>query len=147
MTSKSQLGQEIETMKEYVQEVNNVNSQKRDCLKDKKEMNVLFDKLQKELLDLRDDHRNSKERIRHLETTIATKVETSELKLVQEHLEMLPTKDEVMTLRNFMKNSVEKFQTDNDNFSKEFTAHLAIIRRYDEVISEKASKHSVYHTE
>ncbi len=43
-----------------------------------------------------------------------------------------------------MKENIEKFASDNDAFAKDFAAHLAIIRRYDEVLSEKASKHSVY---
>ncbi len=43
-----------------------------------------------------------------------------------------------------MKENIEKFASDNDSFAKDFAAHLAIIRRYDEVLSEKASKHSVY---
>ena len=46
-----------------------------------------------------------------------------------------------------MKSSIEKFSTENKDFSAEFQAHLAIIRRYDEVISDKASKHSIYQAE
>ena len=57
---------------------------------------------------------------------------------------MLPTKDEVVQLRNYMKASIEKFSKENESFSSEFNSHLAIIRRYDEVISEKASKHALY---
>ena len=49
-----------------------------------------------------------------------------------------------MELRTFMKNSVEKFKHDNDTFHEQFDSHLAIIRRYDEVLSEKASRHSLY---
>lgn len=46
-----------------------------------------------------------------------------------------------------MKNSIEKFTTENKDFSNEFYQHMAIIRRYDEVLSDKASKHSIYETE
>ena len=55
----------------------------------------------------------------------------------------MPTKEEVLALRTHLKQSVDKFQADNDAFHADFKDHLAIIRRYDEVLSEKASKHSV----
>ena len=63
--------------------------------------------------------------------------------VIKSHLEMLPTKEEVTTLRVFMKNSIDTFSADNANFHKDFNAHLAIIARYDEVLSDKASKHSL----
>lgn len=142
--SKNHLKNEIGTLKDHIAEVNKSNSQKRDCLKDKKEMEKSFEKLQKELLDLRDDHRNSKERIRNLEVIIGEKVNNNELAEVKEYMALLPTKDEVTGLRNYMKQNIDKFAADNNSFEKDFNAHLAIIRRYDEVLSEKASKHSVY---
>ena len=43
-----------------------------------------------------------------------------------------------------MRSNIDKFAESNENFSRDFDAHLAIIRRYDEVLSEKASKHSLY---
>ena len=67
LVTKPTLAKELESMKEFVAELNKNNSQKRDCLKDKKETHAMIEKTQKELLDLRDDHRNSKERIRSLE--------------------------------------------------------------------------------
>ena len=46
-----------------------------------------------------------------------------------------------------MKSSIEKFTLENRDFTSEFHAHLAIIRRYDEVLSDKASKHSIFASE
>ena len=66
---------------------------------------------------------------------------------MQDFLDLLPTKDEVVQLRNYMKSSIEKFSQENKEFHSEFHHHLAIIRRYDEVISDKASKHSIYQVE
>ena len=147
MATIVRLEKEMEHMKDYVGEENKQNSQKRDCAKDKREVEKMFEKLQKELLDLRDDHRNSKERIRILELAIEKKLEKTEHETIKEYIELLPTKEEVTTLRNYMKNNIESFSNDNSSFQKEFNAHLAIIRRYDEVLSEKASKHSVYQVE
>lgn len=78
---------------------------------------------------------------------MSNKVEKEELSEVKSHLELLPTKDEVVVLRTFMKESVDQFRGDNEMFHREFENHLAIIRRYDEVISEKASKHSIVQVE
>ena len=77
------------------------------------------------------------------EQTIEHKAEKKELGKVQVYLDLLPTKDEVVQLRGHMKSSIEKFTIENRDFTSEFHAHLAIIRRYDEVLSDKASKHSV----
>jgi hypothetical protein len=40
--------------------------------------------------------------------------------------------------------NVQKFKEQNDSFRKEFENNNEIIRRYDEVIMEKASKTTVY---
>ena len=50
-------------------------------------------------------------------------------------------------MRDHVKINLEKFGKQNDEFASEFNAHLEIIRRYDEVLSEKASKVSLYTTE
>ena len=107
-------------------------------------VDAMIEKTQKELLDLRDDHRNSKERIRSLEVLIGEKVQKTELAEVKDHIELLPTKEEVVSLRTYMRTSIDKFTNDNNSFARDFDSHLAIIRRYDEVLSEKASKHTVY---
>ena len=60
---------------------------------------------------------------------------------------MLPTKEEVTELRNYVRSNISKFNTDNQNFAQEFQIHKEIIRRYDEVLIDKASKHSVYEVE
>jgi len=74
-------------------------------------------------------------------------VEKFELAEVKEFLQLLPTKEEVTTLRHYMRNNIDKFSVDNESFKAEFDSHMEIIRRYDEVLSEKASKHSVYEVE
>ena len=66
-------------MKDYVVDVSKSGSQKRDCLKDKKGLQDQLEKLQKDLLDLRDDHRNSKERLRTAETFLGEKTDKIEL--------------------------------------------------------------------
>ena len=141
---KSELNKQVENIKSWVAEVNKENSKKRDCLKDKKEMIAMNDKVAKDLLELRDDHRSSKDRLRSLELHVAEKAMKREVEEVRQLLELLPTKEEVTSLRHNMKVSIETFSNSNDTFSREFHAHLAIIRRYDEVISEKASKMALY---
>ena len=59
-------------------------------------------------------------------------------------MKLLPSKDEVLELRSHVSSNISKFSKDNAHFTKEFETHLEIIRRYDEVISEKASKMALY---
>ena len=66
---------------------------------------------------------------------------------MKDYVSVLPTKEEVYDLRSFVKMNITKFSGDNQNFEKEFAMHTEMIRRYDEVLSEKASKHSVYEVE
>lgn len=135
---------EINKVKDYVKELNKSNSQKRDCVKDKREMNAIFEKFQREFLDLRDDHRGSKDRIKISEISLTEKAAKSAVVLMQEHLNELPTKAEVIALRNYMRTNIDKFREENQQFTLDFDAHLAIIARYDEILSEKASKHALY---
>ena len=71
------------------------------------------------------------------------KVEKFALQEVKDYLKLLPSKEEVKVLRNYMHTNIEKFTEDNGVFKAAFDGHLSIIRRYDEVLSEKANKHSV----
>ena len=70
LVPKIQLVKDLDSLRDYIGEGNKTNAQKRDCLKDKKETISMVEKLQKEFLDLRDDHRESKQRLRNLELTI-----------------------------------------------------------------------------
>ena len=96
---------------------------------------------------MRDDHRSSKDRIRLSEIEIIGKASKTAVDMMKDHLDQLPTKEEVIGLRNYMRTNIDSFRESNEQFSREFNAHLAIIRRYDEVLSDKASKHSLYSTE
>ena len=72
------------------------------------------EKVARDLLELRDDHRSSKDRLRSLELHVAEKAMKREVDEVRLLLELLPTKEEVTTLRNHMKVSIENFSTSND---------------------------------
>ena len=119
----------------------------RDCLKDRTELLEMIEKTQKEVADGRDAHRGSKERINKLEISMPNRVEKYQLAKVEEFMQLLPTREEVTTLRNHMRTNIDKFTEDNAAFKAEFGGHLQIIRRYDEVLSEKANKHSVSQVE
>ena len=53
---------------------------------------------------------------------------------------ILPKAKDIHDLKEYLTDSLEKFSGDNDQFHKDFKVHNEIIRRYDEVISKKASK-------
>ena len=143
LVSQVQLTSDLAETKLWFETLNAENSQKRDCLKDRKDMERMCDKIQQDMKDLRDDHRASKDRIRVLEVNMPEKVEKFALQEVKEFMQLLPTKEEVTSLRTYTRTNIDKFQEDNAEFKEEFDGHLSIIRRYDEVLSEKANKHSV----
>ena len=62
-------------------------------------------------------------------------------------LHMLPREDEVVELRKYVGENIERFSADLEKFTKGYNQSQEIIRRYDEVISDKASKHTVYSLE
>ena len=77
--------------------------------------------------------------IKH-DKALKTKVEIEDLDEVRDLIVQLPKTEEVKYLRNYVTESITKFKEDNDTFFKDFDTHNAIIRRYDEVITQKASK-------
>lgn len=79
-------------------------------------MNVIFEKFQKEYLDLRDDHRGSKDKIRIQEITIGEKAAKDEVDNMKKHLDLLPTKEEVIQLRTYMRTNIDKFKDESEQF-------------------------------
>ena len=98
-------------MQDYVHEVNKSASLKKECAKDKKEVLSMFTKLQKDILNLRDDHLNSKERVTICETLIDMKAQDKEFKEVKKHLEVLPTIAQITELKEYMNTNIEEFKT------------------------------------
>ena len=72
-----------------------------------------------------------------------TKLDIDELDPVKEHLKLLPKKDHVDRLENYVSTHIEKFKKDNTLYASNFYEHNEIIRRYDEVLSQKASRISL----
>ena len=62
---------------------------------------------------------------------------------VIELVKLLPSKEEVADLRDHVASNISRFSKDNHTFQKDFQHHLEIIRRYDEILIQKASKHDV----
>ena len=50
-------------------------------------------------------------------------------------------------MKELVDRSVTSFSKDNNHFRSEFEIHLGIIRRFDEVLTSKASKISMYELE
>ena len=147
MVIKSELQAEIDKVKEHILEVNKVNSSKSDCAKDKKDLLDIIDKLQHENQSLREDHRVSKERIRKLEVKIDTKANQIDLTEVKQHIKILPTTQELNQMRVEMRATLDQYKRERDEFNTEFNTHKDIIRRYDEILTDKASKHTLYELE
>ena len=71
------------------------------------------------------------------------KIEKDEIEKFTDLVKLLPTKEEVAELRENVSYNINKFQKDNARFSLDFEIQKQMIRRYDEVITQKSSKHDV----
>ena len=50
-------------------------------------------------------------------------------------------------MRSEMRATLDQYKRERDEFNIEFNTHKDIIRRYDEILTDKASKHSLYELE
>ena len=81
--------------------------------------------------------------IRELQASVGNKIERDEMDRVIELVKLLPSKEEVSELRQHVAANITRFSKDNNMFKTEFQQHLEIIRRYDEVLMQKSSKHDI----
>ena len=70
---------------------------------------------------------------------IQDKVDLDDHNDLKELLLELPRVDEVSQLRSYVMNNIERFHLDNKTFHEDFKTQNEIIRRYDEVLSQKVS--------
>lgn len=130
-------------LKTWVTELNKMNSQRGNCAKDKADLLAEIERVRLDLQGTRDELRTQGRAVRSLQEAVAGKIEREEMDRVVELVKLLPSKEEVTELRSHVAGSIGRFSKDNTRFAAEFETHLEIIRRYDEVISNKASKHAV----
>jgi hypothetical protein len=62
-------------------------------------------------------------------------------------MDVLPTKADIEIMQYSISQQLEDFGESNKTFKEQFGTHLEIIRRYDEVLSTKASKDKIYELE
>ena len=130
-------------LKAWVGELNKMNSQRGNCAKDKADLLKEIETVRLDLQGSRDELRTQGRAIRALQDAVSGKLEREEMDRVVELVKLLPSKEEVTELRAHVSGSIARFSKDNARYGSEFDAHLEIIRRYDEVLSNKASKHAV----
>ena len=79
--------------------------------------------------------------------TMATKVSTKELRDLKGQLDQLPTIPEIREWKKSLKDDIDAFTHDNNVFKLEFEKQNEIIRRYDEVLCQKASHQMMKETQ
>lgn len=118
-------------------------SEKGDCALDKKELQYTIDKFVREFADSKkffdrvDSEFNA---LRHLLTTKATIKQVND---IRGDMDVLATKDDYKRIKELM----TEFEGSIGRYRQEATIHSEILRRYDEVISEKASKFNLLELE
>jgi hypothetical protein len=71
------------------------------------------------------------------------KIFKEDLKHIELLVEALPTVPDILEWKQKLKDDNEVFQKDNDWFKSEFFKQNEMISRYDEVLNDRASKHTV----
>lgn len=118
-------------------------SQISDCALDKKELQYNMDKFIKDFSEAKkffDKTESEFNALRHLLTTKATVKQVAE---IRGEMDVLATKENYKDMRATM----QEFEECINKFRDESIIHAQIIRRYDEVISEKASKFNLLELE
>ena len=70
---------------------------------------------------------------------IADKVDMDDHNDLKELLLELPRIEEVNSLKKYVMDNIERFHLDNKTFHNDFKTQNEIIRRYDEVLTQKVS--------
>ena len=68
------------------------------------------------------------------------KIDEADFQEIKELLQILPRREDVEQVQKHLNESLEEFKNDNKQFHLDFQKQNEIIRRYDEIISSKASK-------
>ena len=120
------------------------NSKKIQCEKDKHELlskiTAINEKI-KQLFSLISNQANDHKKLKSI---VDDKVEKSEMKSFAQLITTLPTQPQVEAMQEQLNIMCDGFSKDNAKFKQDFENHMAIIRRYDEVLTTKASKISLF---
>ena len=82
-------------------------------------------------------------RCKEIEDTLQLKLDKSEMKEIINLVHQLPDIEEVDKIKKFVSSNIKEFRDEHARFRVDFQNHCEIIRRYDDVISLKASSVSV----
>ena len=82
-------------------------------------------------------------RLTTTEIDLALKVEKKEFEAIASRVKDLPTQEEFYSFQTRIENILKKFKESNNLQKAQNEDQIAIITRYDEVISDKVSKHSL----
>ena len=77
------------------------------------------------------------------EDDLSKKIYKEDLKNIELLVEALPTVPDIMEWKKKLNDDNAEFQKDNDWFKAEFVKQNEMIARYDEVLNDRASKHTV----
>ena len=141
------LSNAINKTKAFVTALNENNSLKRDCFKDKNDLTKMIEGCEEESRKLADLIRKQAKNIANVEAILDKKIDREDMESFKKIIATLPTQIQISNLNELITSSIAEFGRDNHRFKQEFEVHLGIIRRYDEVLTTKASKSAIYEIE
>lgn len=134
----------VEQMELYVTKINERNSKKPDCATDRQELTSMITRLESAFKKHDETIKEKSVLIANIQSDLQKRVTLDELREVEKLILILPTQEQVKELHENVDSSLRGFSKDIAIFKDEFESHLAIIRRFDEIISTKASKDALW---
>ena len=85
-------------------------------------------------------HKKLEKRVDENEEVLHTKCDSAEMEDTKDLVLKLPRYEDFDQFRTYVVDSIENFASDNSAFRNDFNTQNEIIRRYDEVLTDKVSK-------
>lgn len=85
-------------------------------------------------------HKKLEKRVDENEELLHTKCDSAEMEDTKDLVLKLPRYEDFDKFRTYVVDSIENFASDNSAFRSDFNTQNEIIRRYDEVLTDKVSK-------
>lgn len=133
----------FDDVKKALEKTQKVASHKRDCARDKEVMQKQVELVQKDIEKLKKNIKKIEKKMDEDREVLLTKCNNADFLKLKKLLHDLPKQEEVDEQREHVNATIKKFNAENKSFKNEMLRQSKILRRFDEVISEKTNKVSL----
>ncbi|CDW71850.1 UNKNOWN [Stylonychia lemnae] len=140
LISKQEAMREIAALRGQVYQDLDKYSKMKECQQDRTENSKQFNKIKDEHSDFRKHFSKQELEINVLKKTLENKVNEEVVVHLREELDQFVLEDDFNKLENKVIPKILEFQSKINDYTEQAETHNEIIRRYDEILSEKASR-------